>query len=241
MPTNSLSSFYRTLLDLLYPPHCFLCEGAIAGTAPVCAPCDRGLPRITGARCEVCSQPFDCTEPGLICPNCLGRNFHFVCCLAPMRARGHVRDLIHRLKYHRAAHLADLAAAWMAEVRHDPRLSGIGLHAIVPVPLHPKRQREREYNQAELLAQSLSPRWQLPVYHALRRVRATETQTRFDRKDRMRNLRNAFEPVNNTPIANQNLILVDDVFTTGSTLDECARTLLDAGARSVWAVTVARA
>src|SRR5205823_5404499 len=112
---------------------------------------------------------------------------------------------------------------------------------IVPVPLHPTRQRERGFNQAMLLARSLSPRTSLPVVPALERVRYTTTQTAFDRAERMENLRNAFRLRPRRDVRGSRVLLVDDVLTTGSTLSECARVLKQAGASSVYAATAARA
>jgi competence protein ComFC len=122
----------------------------------------------------------------------------------------------------------------------DPRLKDRSFDAVVPVPLHPLRRREREFNQAEVLSRELARRQGLAVCEALDRLRYTVTQTHFDRRRRMQNLRHAFGLRRNAPVRGKDLLLVDDVLTTGSTLDECARVLLAAGARSVRALTVAR-
>jgi competence protein ComFC len=111
---------------------------------------------------------------------------------------------------------------------------------MVPVPLHPVRLRERGYNQAEALASVVSRQTGVPVTPCLQRVRYTLTQTRFDRVQRRRNLRGAFALRKSTGVTGQRLLLIDDVLTTGSTLHECAAVLLDRGARSVRALTVAR-
>jgi competence protein ComFC len=207
----------------------------------LCGPCDRSWPRITGLRCEVCSQPFPASDASLVCQNCAERNFHFVASLSPLRAHGAVREMVHRLKYNRERWLARPLAECMAEVGTDERLPLTRVDLLVPVPLHALRQREREFNQAELLARELGRRWQKPVRRLLRRRNYTETQTHFDRQVRMQNLRGAFVLAQNANCDSMNIVLVDDVFTTGSTLDECARTLLEGGAAAVWAVTAARA
>lgn len=200
------------------------------------------LPRITGPRCEVCSQPFPGGLGGdFVCSNCRDRRFHFVCTVSPLLARGAVREMIHRLKYNRERWLAPLLANWMVECLADERLAGQELHALIPVPLHPLREREREFNQSTLLAESLSRRSGLPVRPWLRRIRYTETQTHFDRQHRLGNLSGAFALHPSARPTDKKLLLVDDVFTTGSTLDECARVLLEHGAAAVWAITAARA
>ena len=122
----------------------------------------------------------------------------------------------------------------------DQRLAGCAFDCLIPVPLHPRRQREREFNQAAVLAQALSKRVDVPIHEALLRRRYTTTQTALDRKGRRQNLRDAFVLRKNVSVTDQDILLVDDVLTTGSTLDACAEVLLDAGASSVRALTVAR-
>jgi ComF family protein len=123
----------------------------------------------------------------------------------------------------------------------DPRLRGRRFDAIIPVPLHPARERERGFNQALLLGELLSARTEIPLRPLLERVRFTKTQTAFDRAERMENLRNAFRLRRNADVQSLRVLLLDDVLTTGSTLSECARVLRKAGAFSVHAVTAARA
>lgn len=157
-----------------------------------------------------------------------------------MRSRGVLREVIHRFKYGRELWLAQPLGEFLALGLADPRLEAGGFDGLVPVPLHPVREREREFNQAEVLARGLSDHAGIPVLKALERVRYTVTQTHFDRGRRMQNLRNAFRLRQNADVHGKDLLLVDDVLTTGSTLDECARMLLEAGAQSVRALTVAR-
>ncbi len=238
---RQLRELGRVAADLLWPPHCAVCDVATERVG-VCGECLAGFPWIRGPRCEVCSQPFPGGGGGdFICGSCRDREFHFVCTLAPLLARGAVRDMVHRLKYNGERWLAPLLAEWMEGALADERLAGQHLDALVPVPLHALREREREFNQSELLARALSARIGCPVRMSLRRVRYTETQTHFDRKTRLGNLRGAFQIKPGAEVRGKKLLLVDDVFTTGSTLDECARVLLENGATAVWAVTAARA
>jgi ComF family protein len=148
--------------------------------------------------------------------------------------------MIHRLKYGKELWVGRALAAWLREGLADPRLAGWTPDALVPVPLHPRRLREREFNQAEILCHELSRTSGIPVFMPVARHRYTTTQTQLDRKGRRQNLREAFIPGKNIAVTNMNLLLVDDVLTTGSTLDACAAVLLEAGAQSVRALTVAR-
>jgi competence protein ComFC len=150
-----------------------------------------------------------------------------------MQSCGIVRDLIHRFKYGGEVWVGALLADFLTQGLRDPRLKGRSFDAVVPVPLHPLRRREREFNQAEVLSRELARKNNLAFCEALERLRYTVTQTHFDRRRRMQNLRDAFGLRRNVPVQGKDLLLVDDVLTTGSTLDECARVLLAAGARSV--------
>lgn len=115
------------------------------------------------------------------------------------------------------------------------------IDAIVPVPLHPRKQRHREFNQAEYLAAGVSRAVNVPVLKRnLRRVKDTSTQTKLDAESRMKNLRGAFAVRDETVFNGKRLVLLDDVFTTGATMDSCAKVLKSAGAREVIALAVAR-
>ncbi len=160
--------------------------------------------------------------------------------IAVMRCTGEVRELLHRFKYNNERYLRRLLGAWLAEALDDDRLADVEPDVLVPVPLHPAREREREFNQAEELARWVTRLRGVPTANLLRRRRYTVTQTQFDRTRRMRNLRDAFEVRHNGSVADKHILLVDDILTTGSTLDECARVLVEAGAASVNAITVAR-
>jgi len=156
------------------------------------------------------------------------------------RSRGVVRFIVLQFKYNRQLQLRHPIAEWLEEAMNDPRLSSRHFDLVVPVPLHPTRLRERGFNQAELLAKILAQK-KIPLGCALERIRYTTTQTAFDRVERMENLRGAFRLRKKIGVRGLHVLLVDDILTTGSTLSECARVLREAGARSVYAVTAARA
>ena len=236
---TGLLSILETARDLILPPHCAGCAKGIP-EGWWCEDCREDLHPISPPRCESCSQPFTgLVEPAFFCPNCHGRVFHFECAIAVMPSRGAIRELIHGLKYRNMTWAAEPLAEFGVLGFQDPRMPD---HPdfLVPVPLHPLRRRERGYNQAELLAQAISKRTGIPVLNILQRVRNTTTQTHFDRKQRMKNLRKAFKTRSNRQIKGRQILLVDDVLTTGSTMDECARELLAAGTDRVYALAIGR-
>ena len=231
----------EALLALLYPPHCASCGADTASGVHLCADCAGQARKIEAPFCARCSEPFSGAIDGpFTCANCADRRLHFDCAVARYLSRGVVREFIHRFKYDRHFYLRHPLADWLTAALDDDRMRATPIHAFVPVPLHSARQREREFNQADVLAKLLAQRTGTPLLRALQRTRYTTTQTRLDRHERMENLRNAFRVRHTAAVQNRHLVLVDDVFTTGSTVDECARVLRAAGAASVRVVTVAR-
>jgi len=172
--------------------------------------------------------------------NCGDRELNFDFATSAYRSRGVVRDLIHNFKYNKRYHLRHALARMLCQGFADPRVKALGVDGIVPVPLHPAREREREFNQASVLASLASKRLSLPVIDGLRRVRYTLTQTHFHREERFENLDGAFALRRGMHVAGKSLALVDDVLTTGSTADACARVLKEEGASAVVVITVAR-
>lgn len=243
---------------LVFAETCALCHAGGTGAAvpALCPSCALTLPRLEEPRCAVCGEwfvgnigaPFRCT-------NCADRTFAFEFATAPFQARGCLRELIHRFKYERqlwlGASLGRLLAGALVGPWADPRLAG-GDWLLVPVPLHPRRLREREFNQALELAQAAARLTGHPVVDVLRRTRYTTVQASLARHDRLDNLRGAFRLRRGWPwlrggrggrgvVAGRSVLLIDDVFTTGATMDACARVLSREGrARRVVALTLAR-
>jgi len=235
-------NFLGGLASLLYPPACTICSASVEPGEYLCGECESKVTRIVPPFCTKCSEPFEgaITTP-FACANCAHRRLYFETAVAAYRARGIVRHVILNFKYGRQIHLRHVIARWLAAALDDQRLRDERFDAIVPVPLHPARERERGFNQAELLAEWLSEHLSLPCHPALQRVHYTTTQTAFDRFERMQNLRGAFRLRKKADVRNLRVLLIDDVLTTGSTLSECARVLKGAGARAVYAATAARA
>ena len=229
-------------VSLLYPPVCTICGTSIRAAEYLCDQCEAKAVRISAPFCEKCSEPFDGSIKGAFtCANCAHRTIYFEAAVAAYRGRGIVRQIVHEFKYGRHIHLRHLVARCLHAALDDERLCGCRFDVLVPVPLHPARQRERGFNQASLLVELLSAQTAIPPKPLLERTRYTTTQTALDRSERMENLHNAFRLRKNANVRGLRVLLVDDVLTTGSTLNECARILKRASAFSVHAATAARA
>jgi ComF family protein len=238
----AIPKFVDAATSLFYPAVCVICSVNIEQTKYLCDSCQERAPRITAPFCAKCSEPFSGAITGTFsCANCEHRTIHFDSAVAAYRSRGLVRQVLHQFKYGGQRHLRYPIAAWLGESLSDPRLRGRRFDAVIPVPLHPARERERGFNQASLLAELFSAAASLTLQPALERIRYTTTQTAYDRSERMENLRGAFRLRKNKDVRGLCVLLIDDVLTTGSTLSECARVLRAAGAVSVHAATAARA
>ena len=232
----------HSAVSLLYPPGCTICRKSIRAGEYLCDQWETKAVRIVAPFCQKCSKPFEGSITNTFaCANCAHRTIYFDAAVAAYRGRGIVRQIIHEFKYGRQIYLRHLVGRWLNSALDDERLRQSHFDVIVPVPLHPTRRRERGFNQASLLAELLSAQTSIPAKPLLERTRYTTTQTALDRSERMENLHNAFRLRKNADVRGLRVLLVDDVLTTGSTLNECARILKRAGAFSVHAATAARA
>lgn len=217
------------LAACLLPQTCLLC-GALAGNAPICKPCQTDLPQLPARHCPLC---LEATTHGERCGACLSKRPHFDQVHALHAYAFPLDQLIHQLKY--SAQLA-LAPWWGSALA-----TGIAgqFNRVIPLPLHPKRLEERGFNQAQEIARHLARTLNLPLdIDSLQKTKATQTQAELPLKARKANLSGAFECM--TDLEGQHILLVDDVLTTGATLDEAARVLKLHGASHVTASVVAR-
>jgi ComF family protein len=238
----TVKQFFHALLDVILPPICHICHSFIpnAGTLHICPTCRERLPLVSSPLCSICGIPFTGTGGDHRCGTCLTHPPHFDTARARYLYEGPIRDLIHSFKYNQLTHLRyPLALLTLEGVNgcvpdHD-------LHLIVPVPLHRSRLRQRGFNQAALLGSVLSRRLALPMLpDALVRTRPTEPQITLSAAERRVNVKGAFTVNRPDRIAGKRILLLDDVMTTGSTMDECAKELKKAGAAVVIAATIAR-
>lgn len=228
---------------MLYPEICQLCHAARATPAEgyVCGDCRANARFIQPPFCERCGRPYEgAITTRFECANCREMQWDFESARSAVVARDPVLEAIHRYKYHRAFWFEPFLAGLLIRAA-QPALAGKNWQMIVPVPLHPAKQREREFNQAERLADRLGAATRIPVNkRLLRRVIRTRTQTQLSRPERLANVRNAFAMRQGQRLNGERIVLVDNVFTTGATTSACARVLIAAGAGEVCVWTVAR-
>lgn len=232
----------RTLGDLIFPPLCVHCDALVETAGAfrhLCGRCAASVARVSAPHCQTCGHPFfGEVTGGRECPHCRGLQPAFREGFTAVLFRGPARSLVIALKYHHGLHvLTDMETLIRESPEVGPRVRGA---VLVPVPLHGRKLRERGYNQSRLLADVLARvgGGDTRVKELLRRVEDSQTQTAFDRRTRLANLKNAFALAPGARIvADQHYILVDDVFTTGSTLNRCAQVLRESGARVIDVVT----
>ncbi len=219
------------LLDLLFPARCVNCKQV---TGALCANCLQSIKPVTPPFCARCGRALQSTRAA--CPDCRAHPLTITHIRAAAWHEGALREAIHALKYYHRRDtvppLANLLTAQLVE-------TNVAFDLITSVPLHHARQAERGYNQAELLAQELANQTHSLYAPALERTRATEDQIGLDGAARRVNVQEAFR-VTTASLENRAIVLVDDVCTTGATLDACAQALFANGARTVYGLTVAR-
>ena len=241
---NLLTGLTERALDGFYPRVCPAKGCGEASDVPgrhVCWFCRSRIELYSEGLCAICGR-FAEGNVGhsFVCGTCRQAKPHFDKARAAGRFTGVLRDVVHAFKYNDALwlkhDLVDLMQGCLAA-----HFEADAVDVIVPVPLHPARQRERSYNQAAVLAEEIGNRLDRRVdKRALVRARLTGSQTRLDAIHRRKNMLGAFAVRKPEWVCQRRVLLVDDVMTTGATLSECARVLKKAGARTVWAVTVAR-
>jgi competence protein ComFC len=238
-----VKSWLNTGLGFFYPEICQLCEQerATAKDGFVGPECWRQVRFIRPPFCGRCGLPFQGDLTTIFeCTNCREMELHFRSARSAVVAKTVVLEAIHRFKYQRALWFGNFLADLLIR-EAGPELRGQKWDLIMPVPLHSLKQREREFNQAEILARHLSDATKIPLNTTLlRRVASTKTQTRLARQQRAENMRRAFAICDGRKLAGEKIVLVDDVFTTGATTSACAKALSAAGAGEVCVWTVAR-
>jgi ComF family protein len=238
---RALASAFRLALDVALPPLCSSCREPLGDGVGLCAPCWSKLAMIEPPYCARLGIPFAYDPgPGLLSMEAIANPPAYDRSRAAVRYDDVARSLVHAYKYSDRLDLAPLLGRWMARAGRE---LFEGADALVPVPLHWRRLWARRFNQSAALAETISANTGLPALHgALRRVRATVQQVGLSKAERADNVQGAFRVAADAKahVAGRRLILVDDVLTSGATVDTCARALLRAGAAHVDVLVFAR-
>jgi ComF family protein len=250
----------ESLFTVLFPSDCRICGQALINISrlPVCDLCLDQIHPISGRVCSVCGErvlsPYaidiDRGNEPLVCPVCRRLSPPFTTAVAYGSYDGGLRGLIHLLKYSGIRPAANVLGRMLAEAISNGKPGGArdlaaSKTVVIPVPLHKSKQRERSFNQAELVARAALKCVPVPEQYRLadnilQRQRDTHSQIGLTSHQRRENMRGAFTVARPKEVNGQDILLVDDVYTTGTTVSECARVLRRAGARRVWVATVAR-
>lgn len=232
------------IIDCLFPPLCHYCREPLhdSRNTRLCDSCLAGVTPLESPLCPLCGCPFlhgSCSDH--LCGACAVARPVYDAARGALVFDGAVRELIHQFKYGGKTMLRR-PLALLAAAHLDQFVTEFRPDMVMPVPLHKKRLRQRGFNQAILLGEIFAKRWELPLLrNTLRRVRWTEPQVNLSAAERLENVKGAFAITNDEVILGKRVLLVDDVYTTGSTVKECTKILKHAGAEAVIAVTVARA
>lgn len=238
----AVSHVWQRMIDTVLPPRCLDCGVVVEREAALCADCWPRYAFLSTPYCACCGFPFE-YEPGpddVLCGACAARRPAYRKARAVLAYDNAVRPLIVDFKHGDRTGVAPALGRWLARAAAELMAEA---DCVVPVPLHRRRLFERRYNQSALLANALGRASGLPVRHGLLvRRRATVSQGHLSPSARRRNVKGAFAPGEGgrPAIAGLRVLLVDDVFTTGATVEECARVLMRAGATHVDVVTLAR-
>lgn len=241
MPSQQLKSVVRTIVDTLLPPRC-IGTGDIVETPGTISPTLwKELSFIDDPMCACCGMPFAVEAlAGMTCAACLDAPPEFDQARAALAYNDASRKLVLDFKYGDKMHAVNTFTPWLLR---SGKLLIDDCDAIVPVPLHYKRLWQRRYNQSAVLAASLAAASGKPVFtQVLKRTRSTIPQKGLTRKERTLNVKNAFsiDPKDAHFIAERNILLIDDVFTSGATLNACSEKLKSAGCAKVFVLTIAR-
>ena len=242
-------SIFGQFIDLIYPPRCSICERYLWNNRAnngqqallFCKPCFDGFSEITSPLCLTCGMPFGSeVEEDHLCEECLRKRPFYDAARAPYLYEGSIMEAIHQFKYAGRSHLAKSLGSLMTSFARE-WMDKANSTLMMPVPLHPVRLRERGFNQSLVLARYAAPLLGAELdFLSLRRIRYTRPQTGLKISERKKNVHRAFEVVDKMAVKGRTILLVDDVTTTGNTLNECARILKRAGSKEVFCLTLAR-
>jgi ComF family protein len=237
-----VKEYTDALLDLIYPSQavCYNCGKSLEKESKysLCLHCYNALPFISEHHCLKCGIPLRMIEDGPNCEECKDTHHYFDRAISVVQYEEDVKKLIYKLKYSHHTYLARIMGAMMA---HKLKEECISIDLILPVPLYKGKEIERGFNQSALLGKYIANEINIPLNtDALIRVKNTKVMHSLTKRERHENVQDAFKVVDVWVIMDRNILLIDDIFTTGSTVNVCSQLLLSSGAKSITVLTFAR-
>lgn len=245
MITPMPGNFWNSLLDFIYPKVCISCKAKLTDKANIddiiCLGCWNKIKKNTPPFCHFCGRQLNKNSLSKgICPACIRKKMHFDRALSPCSYEGVMKELIHQFKYKNKDYLGQTLGKLMVDFIKEYDVPVHFMDAVIPVPLYKTRLREREFNQAQVLSDNIGRAFMKPVLKdVLKRAKHTRTQTELKDEDRALNVKGAFVTASPGEVKDKNILLVDDVFTSGATSSEAALALKEAGANIVFVLTLA--
>ncbi len=240
-----LRSLIKGLRDIVYPKACLVCKKSLKTSASVdelvCSGCWESIKQNLPPFCHRCGRHLEKNSfTKHLCPACLKKQLHFDRAFSPFSYDGVLKELIHMFKYNGKEHLGKTLSRPMVSFIKEYSVPVPFVDYIIPIPLHRLRLREREFNQAEVLARHLADSFNRELKtNVLSRLRHTKTQTELEPRERFVNVLDSFAVADNSSLKGRHILLVDDVLTTGATSSEAARALKESGAGAVFVLTLA--
>jgi len=232
-----VNNWLNNVLSLFFPYRCVLCQQRSEVKRDLCLSCESLQTIMPASHCSVCAIPLETTENSSLCGECLLTRPHYRQAFIPYIYEHGIRTMISQLKFNARFVNTDLLAGMFLTAASQQQLEAA--EALIPMPLHRRRQSQRGYNQSLLLANAIGKKWDLPVASQYcRRIKHIPPQSGLTRKQRVKNIKGIFEIIREVPY--RHIAIIDDVMTTGSSVNELAKMFKQAGVKRVDVWCIAR-
>jgi ComF family protein len=231
-----MSGIFEQFIDLIFPPRCNICK-AKSGKI-VCEACESKIKYLKPPICRICGEPKDKYFKGELCEDCAIEAPPFIIARSIALYEGPIKDTIHKFKFDGRTRLSSFLGGLMISYLGNGDIKMDIIDTVVPVPLSKNRVKQRGYNQSKLLAEEIAKHFSIKLDHvSLKKIKDVTPQFELAREQRLTHVKGAFE---SAPVAG-NILLIDDIYTTGATAKEASSALKSAGAKKVFVLTLARA
>ena len=232
-----MTGIFEQFIDLIFPPRCIICKNKTHKF--VCEKCESKIRYLKPPICKICGEPKDKYFKGELCEDCAIEEPPFIMARSIVLYEGPIKDALHKFKFNGKTRLSSFLSRLMisylenGDIRMDP------IDLIIPVPLSKNREKQRGYNQSKLLAEEIAKHFSINLDDSsLKKTKDVVPQFELAREQRLLNIKGAFE---SAPVKGRNILLIDDIYTTGATAKEASSALKSAGAKQVFVLTFARA